>query len=216
MKRLLSVICCLLSIAFAWAQAENFAGKIIKLGSNATTLETGQWYVLYNGSTSSFVVEGAGNTLGLSTTSPNGTEAQANAGYLVQLEETGTAGQYYLKSGLGNYYANVTTVKNNGTSAEVADKYAYTIAQLGSAGHWSLRSNGMYYLQSNGGKLVGAQSIGGAGTDRDWVFRQVTFTDLADLTGTALVRYILSSKNIVRLTNRRNTGVRLPTTARTL
>ena len=209
MKRLLSVICCLLSIAFAWAQAENFAGKIIKLGSNATTLETGQWYVLYNGSTSSFVVEGAGNTLGLSTTSPNGTEAQANAGYLVQLEETGTAGQYYLKSGLGNYYANVTTVKNNGTSAEVADKYAYTIAQLGSAGHWSLRSNGMYYLQSNGGKLVGAQSIGGAGTDRDWVFRQVTFTDLADLTGTALVRYILSSKNIVRLTSRRNTGVRL-------
>ena len=200
---------CLLGTTFAQAQSEEFTGKIINLGANVTTLETGQWYVLYNASTASFTVEGSGNTLGVSTTSPNSTDAKSNAGYLVQLEETGTENQYYLKSGLGNYYCNVTTSKNNGTSADVAAKYAYTIAQLGSAGHWTLRSNNLYYLQSNGGKLAGSSSQGSSGSDRDWVFRKVTFTDLSDLTGTAYVRYVLGSTNIVRITNRRNTSVRL-------
>ncbi len=209
MKKLLTIISCLLSMACAWAQAEEFAGKIINLGGNATTLETGQWYVLYNASTSSFIVEGEGNALGVSSTSPNGTDAQSNAGYLVQLEKAEADNQYYLKSGLGNYYANATMSRINPTSAEVVAKYAYTIAQLGSAGHWSLRSNGMYYLQNSNGKLIGASSVGGAGSDRDWVFRKVTFSDLSDLTGTAYVRYVLSNTNIVRLTSRRNTNVRL-------
>ena len=192
----------------ALAQTEEFAGKIIKLGGNATTLETGQWYVLYNANTSSFTFEGAGNTLGVSTTSPNNSAADTNAGYLVQLEETGTENQYYIKSGLGNYYANVTTTKNNGTNAQVAAKYAYTIAQI-SSGHWTLRSNNLYYLQNNSGKLIGSSSAGGSGSDRDWVFRTVTFTSLDELTGKAYVNYVLSSTNIVRITSRRNTNVRL-------
>ena len=198
-----------LGITSVQAQAEAFAGKIINLGGNATTLETGQWYVLFNASTSTYVAEGADNTLGVSTTSPNGTDARYNAGYLVQLEEAGASNQFYLKSGLGNYYCNVTTSKNNGTNATLAEKYAYTISQLGSEGHWSLRSNKLYYLQSNNGKLLGSSSQGGAGSDRDWAFRKVTFTELSDLTGTAYVRYVLGSTNIVRLTNRRNTSVRL-------
>ena len=209
MKRLLSIICCLLSITFAQAQAEQFAGKIISLGSNATELETGQWYVLFNTATSAYVVDGPGNTLGVSTVSPNSTDAQSNAGYLVQLEETNNANQYYLKSGLGNYYCNVNTTANNGTSPTVANKYFYTITQLGSEGHWSLRSVGRYYLQNNGGSLIGSASSGTVGSDRDWAFRKVTFTDADDLTGTAYVRYVLSSTNIVRLTSRRNTSVRL-------
>ena len=195
--------------ASAWAQAEEFAGKIINLGSNATTLETGKWYVLFNASTSAYIVEGAGNTLGISTSSPNNTDAQANAGYLVQLEETGTANQYYLKTGLGNYYQNVNTSANNGTSPIVQTKFYYTITQLGSEGHWSLRSIGRYYLQSSGGKLIGSSSSGGANSDRDWVFREVSFSDAGDLTGKAYVNYILSNKNIVRLTSRRNSNVRL-------
>ncbi len=197
------------SLLQSLAQTSDFARKIINLGGNATTLETGQWYVLYNGLTSSYIVESAGNVLGVSTTSPNGTDAQSNAGYLVQLEETGTDNQYYLKSGLGNYYGNVTTSKMNATDPNVAAKYAYTISQLGSAGHWSLRSNGMYYLQNNNGKLVGATSTGGSGSNRDWVFRKVTLSDLSELTGTAYVRYVLSNTNIVRLTSRRNSNVRL-------
>lgn len=208
MKKLLSILLCLLSFAFAWAQTDDLAGKIITLGSNATTLETGKWYVLYNGQTSSFVAEGANNTLGVTTTSPNSTDAQANAGYLVQLESNGTEGQYYLKTALGNYYQNVTPNQNYGTSATLLNKFFYVISEL-SSGHWSLRSNNRYYLQSNNGKLLGSTSQGGAGTDRDWVFREVTFTDVSELTGKAYVRYILSNKNIVRLTSRRNTSVNL-------
>ena len=203
---LLLAPCFLLQVS---AQAEEFAGKIISLGGNATTLETGQWYVLFNGVTSSYVVEGENNTLGVSTSSPNNTDAQTNAGYLVQLEETGTEGQYYLKSGLGNYYQNVNTNQNNGTSPTVQTKFYYTISELGSAGHWSLRSIGRYYLQSNNGKLLGSSSSGGADSDRDWVFRKVSFSDMGELTGTAYVRYILGGKNIVRLTSRRNSSVRL-------
>ena len=195
--------------ASAWAQAENLAGKIINLGGNATTLETGQWYVLFNAKTSAYIVEGAGNTLGVSTTSPNNSDAQASAGYLVQLEETGTESQYYLKTGMGNYFCNVNTNGNNGTNATVATKYYYTITEHGSAGHWGLRSIGRYYLQDNNGTLVGSSAAGGEGSDRDWFFRKVTLTDAGNLTGKAYVNYILSSKNIVRLTSRRNTSVRL-------
>ena len=207
-KILLSTLFLVLGIIPAWAQAEEFAGKIIKLGSNATTLETGQWYVLYNGSTSSFVVEGAGNTLGVSTSSPNNTDAQANAGYLVQLEEAGEEGRYYLKTGLGNYFQNVNTSANNGTSPTVQTKFYYTITEL-SSGHWSLRSINRYYLQNDGGKLIGSSSAGEVGSDRDWVFRKVSFTDASSLTGRAYVSYILSSKNLIRLTSRRNTSSRL-------
>ena len=208
-KLYLASLLAILGTTVVQAQAEEFAGKIINLGNNATTLETGKWYVLFNASTSTYVVEGDGNTLGVTSTSPNNVDAQANAGYLVQLEENGNANQYYLKSGLGNYYQNVSTTANNGTSSTVQAKFYYTITQLGSEGHWSLRSIGRYYLQSNGGRLLGSSSSGGAGSDRDWVFREVSFSDLSDLTGKAYVNYILGSKNIVRLTSRRNTGVRL-------
>ncbi len=216
MKKLLcNLTSCLAALLFVcvaaplYAQAEDFAGKVISLGGNATTLETGQWYVLYNSSTSSFVVEGADNTIGVSTTSPNAASASSNAGYLIQLENAEEEGRYYLKTGLGNYIANVNTTRNNGTSATLMTKFYYTIAQLGSAGHWSLRSNNLYFLQNKGGKLIGSSSVGGAGTDRDWVFRKVSFTDIKDLTGTAYVRYVLSGTNLVRFTNRRYTGNRL-------
>lgn len=191
------------------AQTSEFAGKIISIGSAATTLETGQWYVLYNASTASFAKEGTGKTLGVSTTSPNGADAESNAGYLVQLEETETTGQYYLKSGLGNYYQNLSSGGNNGTSETVTAKYYYAISQFNTEGHWSLRSMGRYYMQSSSGNLIGANAKGSEGGDRDWAFRPVTLTDLDNLSGRALVNYILKSKNIVRLTNRRINNARL-------
>ncbi len=208
-KLVLASLLAVFGAVSGWAQTSEFAGKIINVGGNATTLEAGQWYVLYNPYSSSFTLEGASNTLGVSTTSPNNGDALSNAGYLVQLEETGTTGKYYLKSGLGNYYCNVTTSKNNGTDPTALGKYIYTIAQFSTAGHWSLRSNNLYYLQCTNGNLLGASSKGNSGGDRDWVFRTVTFSDLSNLTGKAYVNYVLSSKNIVRITSRRNQNIRL-------
>lgn len=210
-KLVLASLLAVFGAVSGWAQTSEFAGKIINVGGNATTLEAGQWYVLYNPYSSSFTLEGASNTLGVSTTSPNNGDALSNAGYLVQLEETGTTGKYYLKSGLGNYYCNVTTSKNNGTDPTALGKYIYTIAQFSTStpGHWSLRSNNLYYLQCTNGNLLGASSKGNSGGDRDWVFRTVTFSDLSNLTGKAYVNYVLSSKNIVRITSRRNQNIRL-------
>ena len=208
MKLLLASCLALLGVVSASAQAEEFAGKIIKLGSAVETLEAGQLYVLYNSATKSYIVEGSNNTLGVSTSNPNTTDAQTNAGYLVRLEETGTAGKYYLKSGLGNYYGTVTPSGNGGTDATVADKYAYTIESLGSR-HWSLRSNGLYYLQSNNGKILGATSSGGLSSGGDWMFRSVSFTELSELSAKEYVNYILGGTYIVRLTNRRYPDNRL-------
>ena len=126
LKLFLASLFAVFGTAFSQAQENELAGKIINVGNNATTLETGKWYVLYNANTSSYVLEGAGNTLGVSTTSPNNTDAQANAGYLVQLEATSTEGRYYLKSGLGNYYANLNTSGNNGTAVTVKTTYFFT------------------------------------------------------------------------------------------
>ena len=208
-KLLLASLFAMLGSTVAWAQTSEFAGKIISLGSAVTTLETGRWYVLYNGATDAYIVENASNTLGVTSTTPNGTDAQANAGYLVQLEETEESGKYYLKSGLGNYYGNAVTSRVNKTDPEVAAKYAYTIAQFNTPGHWSLKSNNLYFLQNSNGTLKGAQSKGSENGDRDWAFRQVTLTDMGDLSGAAYVNFVLSKTNIVRLTSRRNSNVRL-------
>ena len=84
-KLVLASLLAVFGAVSGWAQTSEFAGKIINVGGNATTLEAGQWYVLYNPYSSSFTLEGASNTLGVSTTSPNNGDALSNAGYLVSL-----------------------------------------------------------------------------------------------------------------------------------
>lgn len=201
----------LLTILFgalpAKALGQDWEGKILSVGETVTSLQTGDWYVLYNASTMSYVKEGAGNTLAASTTSPNGLDASTAAGYLVQLESAGEDGKYYLKSGLGNYYCNLGSNKNNGTNATLATKYAYTFSAFSIEGHWSLKSS--YYLQSRDGNLIGASSKGNVNGDRDWMFRAVSFTGAGDLDGAAYVKYVLNKGGLVRFANRRNTSVNL-------
>lgn len=208
-RPLLASLLTLLSMMPASAQSETLSGKLVSLGDAAATLKTGQWYVLYNGTTDAYLKEGSGNTIGVSSASPNETDAASSAGYLVQLEETGTDGKFYIKTGLGNYIANLTSSRNYGTNATLATKYSYTFTALSTAGHYTLRSNNLYYMQNSSGNIIGSSSAGGLGTDRDWFVREVTLSDVGNLTGKALVNYILSQKNLVRITNKRNTTSRL-------
>ena len=204
----LTVLLAVFCTTTAHTQENELSGKIINVGSSVTTLATGQWYVLYNAATESYTLEGTGNTLDASTDSPDGSEAVTGAGYLVQLEEA-DGDSYYIKTGLGNYFSNVILSKNYGTTATAAARNLYGIDALEAEGHWTLRSNNRYYLVNDNGTLKGSGTRPADGSNGDWELRKVTLTDLSNLTGKAYVNYILSNKNLVRLTSRRKPNVRL-------
>ncbi|MGN0233985.1 MAG: M60 family metallopeptidase [Bacteroidaceae bacterium] len=207
---LLTVLMALAGSANIWADTEDFSGKILSVGSTITSLETGKWYLLYNQSTKRYVLEGSDNTLGLTTTSPNGSEAADNLGYLIQLENTDEEGKFYLKTGLGNYFQFLTTSANGGTKDTPGSTGIYTFTQFGeNAGHWSIRNNERYYMQDYGGLLKGSTAQGSAGSDRDWALREVVFKDVSELTGSAYIKYVLNKGGLVRLTNRRLSNVNL-------
>lgn len=197
----------------AWAQAEDLAGKIVKMGDNATTLEEGRWYILFNGYSSSYAMEGEGNTLTVTATHPNGKDAGAHAGYLIKLEKQ-EDGRYLLKTGLGNYFNNVGSGRNNGTAAEPSETAPYTIVPIdGAEGHFTLMStmkNGLkFYMQANNGALTGHTTRGGANTSRDWVFKKTDVVGADELKGEEYVNYMLNKGGLVRLTNRRSSNYNL-------
>ena len=203
------------SVSFAQAPSD-FSGKIFSVGSNVNNLETGKWYFLFNASVGRYVVEGEGNTLGVTATSPNRLNASSNLGYLVQLAAAEQEGQYYIKTGLGNYFCNVTAQKNNGTSANPDEQYAYAISCFNETeGHWLLQSNPnnpnnlKYYLQASATKLAAGISMGPLNGDRDWYFREAKLTSADELKGRDYVNFVLGQGGLVRLTNRRRTNYSL-------
>lgn len=194
----------------------DFSGKLFSVGENASNLETGKWYFLYNASTSRYVVEGEGNTLGVTATSPNKLNAATHLGYLVQLEAAEKEGQYFIKTGLGNYYCNVTSQKNNGTSATTDERYVYAISKFNETeGHWVVQSNPnnandlKFYLQASATNVAAGMSMGMLNGDRDWFFREVKLTSADELKGRDYVNYVLGQGGLVRLTNRRRSNYSL-------
>ena len=207
---LLTMLLALTGSVRAWADSDEFSGKILSLGNLATSLETGKWYFLSNNGTGRFVCEGKDNTLSMTSTSPSGLDAADALGYLVQLESTGAEGKYYLKTAMGHYFSTVNTKTNKGTIDAPTSSSAYTIASFSNvAGHWSFRSNGMYYMKHDNGTLNGAAAIGSVGGDRDWALREVVFQNVSDLTGNAYIKYVLNKGGLVRLTNRRLSNANL-------
>ena len=81
---LLGALVSLFGTVRAYAAAEDFSGKTLSSGAIAATLETGKWYFLYNEKTGTYTKEGDGYALGVTDVAPNGLDAEANAGYLVQ------------------------------------------------------------------------------------------------------------------------------------
>lgn len=210
---LLVALTAMFGIAPLHAQEAELEGKIITLGSNATTLEEGKWYVLRNFLTSSYVVETTGNNLVAQTANPNNTDATASAGYLMKLEKQAD-GRYLIKTALGNYVCRMGKNKNNGTSATAEEDAPFTIEPIeGSPGHYTLLStlaSGLkYYMQVDGGQLGGIATKGGANSTRDWVIREANLTATSELTGKDYVNYILSKDGLVRLTNRRSSNYNL-------
>lgn len=215
----LSLIVLMSIFGFSASHAQvssDFAGKLFSVGENVSNLETGKWYFLYNVGAGRYAIEGEGNTLGVTTTSPNKLDAASHLGYLVQLEAAEKEGQYYIKTGFGNYYRHVTGSKNNGTSATTEERYVYAINNFNDTeGHWLLRSNPnnannlKYYLQASATSLGAGASTGVLNGDRDWYFREVKLTAVDELKGKDYVNHVLEQGGLVRLTNRRTSNYSL-------
>lgn len=215
----LSLIVLMSIFGFSVSHAQvssDFAGKLFSVGENVSNLETGKWYFLYNVGAGRYAIEGEGNTLGVTTTSPNKLDAASHLGYLVQLEAAEKDGQYYIKTGFGNYYRHVTGSKNNGTSATTEERYVYAINNFNDTeGHWLLRSNPnnannlKYYLQASATSLGAGASTGVLNGDRDWYFREVKLTAVDELKGKDYVNHVLEQGGLVRLTNRRTSNYSL-------
>ena len=213
----LIVLMSILGFSVSHAQvSSDFAGKLFSVGENVSNLETEKWYFLYNVGAGRYAIEGEGNTLGVTATSPNKLDAASHLGYLVQLEAAEKEGQYYIKTGLGNYYRHVTGSKNNGTSATTEERYVYAINNFNDTeGHWLLRSNPSnannlkYYLQASTTSLGAGASTGVLNGDRDWYFREVKLTTVDELKGKDYVNHVLEQGGLVRLTNRRTSNYSL-------
>ena len=201
---LLTMLLALAGTVHTWAETEDFSGKVLSMGNTVTSLETGKWYFISCTGTGRFIREGNNNTLGLTTTSPHGLEADSNLGYLVQLESTDTEDKYYLKTARGRYFGLIKPTSDKSTLQTPVSTSGYTIKPFNdNAGHWILRSNGRYILQDNNGALNGSTSTGSLNGDRDWTIREAILKSTGELTGNAYIKYVLGKGGLVRLTSRR-------------
>ena len=183
---------------------------IYALGSEATTLETGKWYFLYNHGSSRYVKENGSNALNQTATSPKGLSVSGNEGYLVTLEEA-TDGKYYLKSGLGNYYKGPGS-SARGTGATATSSWAMTITAIAdNPGHFLLQGTTYNMVAPSDGSDIKGGTTKTANSIGDWAFIEVKTEDAGDLTGRDLYNYQMSRLGLVRLHNKRTSTAYLTT-----
>lgn len=164
----------------------------------ATSLTTGQWYVMRNVGRNGYLYEKtADHKLYTQATKPSG-NASNNAQSLVRLVEDGN-GKYYLQTGFGNYFYTLIDGNdgsgvggnNNGTTS--LKKAAYTIGNI---------SSGYFYLQDINNVIMDANTVGGTvagwgttiptsnNSNASWQFYPVTLTESI---GTAFEVYTINN-----------------------
>ncbi len=160
----------------------DYTGKDISVSSNAAaSLQTGQWYVMFDrGAYRGYLYENGENKLYNTNTVPSGSAAD-NAKYLVRI--VGSENEYYLQTGLGNYFGKFqhsTVVPTTATATEqiiirkIADtnEHFYLTSLEGTV----LDANTTYYGDAT---VVGYGSTAptATGGNNDWAFYPVEFTD---------------------------------------
>ena len=156
------------------ALSELYGG--ISVGSEAASLTTGQWYVMFDrGANRGYLYEQtSSHTLYNTNTVPSGLSAD-NAKYLVRLSDA-TDGKYYIQNGFGNYFGTITASTAVPMSASAIAPI--TVEKIAS-------TDGHFYLQSSLGVVLDANvysTVVGYGTtvptstggNNDWAFYPVT------------------------------------------
>ena len=162
--------------------ANEFEDKDIRVSSDAAaSLQTNQWYVMFDrGANHGYLYENNSNQLYNTATAPSGS-ATSNAKYLVRI--VGWNNEYYLQTGLGNFFGNIqqsTTVPTTATATE-----QITIKKIADTdGHFYLMSAAGIVLDANAVTNGDANVVGwgntaptATGGNNDWAFYPVEFVD---------------------------------------
>ena len=179
----------------------DYTGKDISVSSNAAaSLQTGQWYVMFDrGAYHGYLYENGENKLYNTNTVPSGSAAD-NAKYLVRI--VGWDNEYYLQTGLGNFFGKIdhsTVVPTTATATEqiIIRKIADT------DGHFYLTSSEGTVLDANITYYSDATVVGygttaptATGGNNDWAFYPVEFTDSWQSTASEI--YTINNTNTNR------------------
>ena len=163
----------------------DFDGYDISVSSEAaSTLSTGQWYVMFDrGANHGYLYENtSSHTLYNTSTVPAGAATTA-AKYLVRLTDAGS-GMYYLQTGLGNYFGALSQSTAVPTTAIKSERITVgTIAST--AGHFYLQSESTGIVLDANATTAGDATVVGWGSsvptstggNNDWAFYLVNFTE---------------------------------------
>ena len=170
-------------VALSTTALSDFMDKDITMSSTAaTSLTTGTWYVMSQRSRTSYVYEDvSSHTLKHTLTAPIGSD---KANYCVRLV-SGTDGNYYLQTGLGNYVGQITASTNVPTTALKQEQLI--INKIAS-------TDGHFYVQSSTGNVVldandftggdpstvvgwGTTAPTSTGGNNDWAFYPIELVD---------------------------------------
>ena len=168
---------------------EELDGYTISVSSEAaTSLSTGQWYVMFDrGGTSpynhGYLYENvSSHTLYNTNTIPSGTATEA-CKYLVRLIDAGN-GKYYIQTGYGNYFGQIQSSINVPVIATQTQRII--VAKIANTdGHFYLQGeNGNVILDANNLSAGDATVVGygttvptATGGNNDWAFYPVDLID---------------------------------------
>ena len=169
-------------VILSYPPFSDFTDKDISVSTEASaSLQTGQWYVMFDrGANHGYLYENSSNRLYNTATAPSGS-ATDNAKYLVRI--VGWDNEYYLQTGLGNFFGKIqgsTAVPTTSTATE-----KITIKKIADTdGHFYLMSADGVILDAND-VLSGDATVVGWGTtaptttggNNDWAFYPVEFVD---------------------------------------
>ncbi len=164
------------------ALQDEFTDKDISVSAEAAaSLQTGQWYVMFDrGANHGYLYENGENKLYNTATVPAGS-ATDNAKYLVRI--VGWDNEYYLQTGLGNFFGNIQHNAYVPTTATATDKI--TIKKINDTdGHFYLMSAAGVVLDANSLEQGDATVVGrgtttptATGGNNDWAFFPIEFVD---------------------------------------
>ena len=150
----------------------------------ASTVQTGQWYVMFDrGANHGYLYENStSHTLYNTNTAPaTNSYAPNNAKYLVRI--VGENGNYYLQTGFGNYFGEIT--QSTAVPTTGIKEQLITIKKIdGTDGHYYLASAAGRILDANATTNGDATVVGWntdvpatTGGNNDWAFYPVTLTE---------------------------------------